>query len=169
MAWTTPKTWQNNVLITEDDLNTHVRDNLDYLKSRVDNVTDSNLVNLGADVTTTSTVFVDVDASLEITITTTGGDVLLGWSASIETGGTSAYFDIAVDGTRQAGDDGYIKVDGTQSIGFVVLLTGLSAGSHTFKLQWRARTSNTLTMFMGAGTSQKDVHPQIWAREVFAA
>jgi hypothetical protein len=32
MAWTTPTTWSNGVAVTASDLNTHVRDNLRYLK-----------------------------------------------------------------------------------------------------------------------------------------
>ena len=35
MAWTTPKTWTIGELVTADDLNTHLRDNLSHLKVAV--------------------------------------------------------------------------------------------------------------------------------------
>ncbi|MEP0806258.1 MAG: hypothetical protein HRF47_12255 [Chloroflexota bacterium] len=34
--WTTPKTWEFDELVDESDLNTHIRDNLLYLKERID-------------------------------------------------------------------------------------------------------------------------------------
>lgn len=34
MAWTTPKTWAANAVLTAAELNAHVRDNLDYLYDR---------------------------------------------------------------------------------------------------------------------------------------
>jgi hypothetical protein len=36
MAWTTPRTWISGELVKEDDLNTHVRDNLLVLKTSID-------------------------------------------------------------------------------------------------------------------------------------
>ncbi len=37
--WTTPKTWQVDELLTATDMNTHLRDNLDYLKLLADLLT----------------------------------------------------------------------------------------------------------------------------------
>ena len=31
MSWTAPKTWEDNELVTADLLNTHLRDNLEFL------------------------------------------------------------------------------------------------------------------------------------------
>lgn len=36
MAWTTPRTWVTDELVTATIMNTHVRDNLSYLKGRTD-------------------------------------------------------------------------------------------------------------------------------------
>ncbi len=36
MAWTTPLTWSTGYLATASDLNTHIRDNEDYLKTKAD-------------------------------------------------------------------------------------------------------------------------------------
>ena len=35
MSWTNPKTWADGNTIPEGDLNTHVRDNLNYLKANI--------------------------------------------------------------------------------------------------------------------------------------
>ena len=50
-------------------------------------------------------------------------------------------------------------------VSFTFLATGLAAGTHTFKLQWKTGAA-TATMYAGAGTPNLDVHPQFWAREV---
>ena len=36
MAWTTPRTWVAGELITESVLNTHIKDNLTFLKTSID-------------------------------------------------------------------------------------------------------------------------------------
>lgn len=36
MSWTPPRTWVDTELVTADMMNTHVRDNLDYLKTQTD-------------------------------------------------------------------------------------------------------------------------------------
>jgi hypothetical protein len=171
MAWTTPKDWTTDELVTASDLNTHLRDNLNALKSPPSAHFEANE---SSDYTTTSTSFVDVDATagkLSLTITTNGGDVLVHFHGSVENGGGSAiFFDVAVDGTRTAGDDGILRARAstttdTVPVSFTRLITGLSAGAHTFKLQWKVG-ANTATLCAGAGTSGKDVHPQFWAREV---
>jgi hypothetical protein len=36
MAWTTPRTWNVSELVTAALMNTHVRDNLNYLKEQID-------------------------------------------------------------------------------------------------------------------------------------
>ena len=175
MAWTTPKTWVTGEPLTASDMNTHIRDNLDYLKDQVNDAPrDSYEVNESSDYTTTSTSFVDVDATnLSLTITTTGRDVLVGFFGSVHQGSGSqyVYFDVDVDGARNGGDDGLIFVR-TEAGGniyhqpsFVVRISGLSAGSHTFKLQWKVSAS-TGTLYAGAGTGSRDVHPQFWVKEL---
>ena len=61
MTWITPKTWAVDELVTASMLNTHLRDNLNYLLGRPKQVIrrDNN-----ATYTTTSTSFVDIDGRI---------------------------------------------------------------------------------------------------------
>jgi hypothetical protein len=172
MAWTTPKTWNVDELLTAANLNTHLRDNLNALKSPP---TGHYECNEASDYTTTSTSFVDVDGTnLALTFTTSGGDVLVHFHASVmHMASGRIYFDVAVDGNRVAGDDGIVGgyVANSPSgypmaqMTFTRLLIGLSAGEHTVKSQWKTSAS-TAKLYAGAGTTSGDVHPQFWAREV---
>ena len=169
MAWTAPKTWSSEPL-TSLDLNTNVRDNLNHLKDRLDSGADS--VVSGQDfLATTSSEFVDVDAvNLSLALTTHGGDVLLGFTGTLIStrSGSSVYFNVAVDEVAHFADDGII-VNTIASAGdnnrhkplsFVVLIPGLSAGSHTFKLRWKTTASNTARIDVAR------LHPQFWAKEI---
>jgi hypothetical protein len=173
MGWTSPSTRVTGELITAAIWNSDITDNLSYLNIRP---SDTSLINEASDYTTTSTSFVDIDATdMAVTITTNGGDVLVVFNAdlNIGTGGITlwAYFDITIDGTRQGNDDGlrvYSCNDGTDigMVSIVYLATGLSAGSHTFKVQWKKKGTGTLTLYAGAGTTSYDVHPFLFAKEV---
>jgi hypothetical protein len=153
--------------------NTHVRDNLDALKNPP---TAAYNVNEVADYSTSSASFVDIDATdLALAITTTGGDILVGFVGSLLiTGGTPSggvYFDVALDGTRKGGDDGIcaasnFRTDETVPVSFAYLIRSVPAGAHTLRLQWRTGTSTTATLYAGAGTAGRDLHPQFWIREV---
>lgn len=169
MAWTTPKTWTSEPL-TSSDLNTHLRDNLLALKQR-----GSGNVELdeASQFTTTSTSFVDIDGTvLTLDVTTTGGDVLVGFVGTLEhsANGGRTFFNISVDGVSEAADDG---IFGTQldtgarntAVCFVYRLTGLSAGTYTIRPQWKV-ASGTATLYTGDGTSNEDMHGQFWAQEV---
>ncbi len=158
--WTTPKTWAVDELVTASDFNTHIRDNLNALKAPPSAHYE---LDEASDYTTSSASFVDVDATkLALTITTNGGDVLVHFHGTVL---YDAYFDVAVDGTRVGGNDGMLCFTGSAiPVSFTRLITGLSAGEHTFKLQWK--TTGTCHLYAGAGTSGRDLHPQFWAREV---
>lgn len=186
-TWTLPKTWLTGEALTASDMNTHIRDNLDYVKdradyleARVDATPDEYTLNESADYTTTSSTYVDVDATdLAITITTTkpNANVLVHFDGVVEMSPGSAhhiFFDVDVDGSPLGGDDGLISTThintntatARRSIAFTRLITGLSEGSHTFKLQWKMTGASAAKLFAGAGTSNADVHPQFWAKEV---
>lgn len=169
MAWTSPKTWSSEPL-TSIDLNTYVRDNQNHLKNRLD-ASSSRVISSNADLTTMANEFVDVDATkLALTLTTHGGDVLLGFTGTVEHSVNNAFtsFNLAVDGVDYIADDGLIGYHGNYSSGsgrrkplsFVLLVTGLSAGSHSFKLRWKTSSRNTATMEVVS------LHPQFWAKEV---
>ncbi len=158
--------------MTAVDLNKEIRDNMNALKSPPSAHYEANE---SSDYTTASTTFADVDGTagkFNLTITTAGGDVFVGFHGTVEHNNFLAiFFDVLVDGTTLVGgDDGIERVkQGAASddvpVGFVRLVSGLAAGSHSFKLQWKTGGA-TATLFAGAGTSTKDVHPQFWVREM---
>ncbi len=168
MAWITPKDWAVDEQLTASKLNTHLRDNLNALKAPP---SDNYECNEGSDYSTNGTSFADVDGTnLSLTITTTGGDVMVGFHGTFQaaTQGTF-YLDVYVDSADDGGDDGYlvqtIAANTPNSVSFVRLITGLSAAAHTFKLRWKTN-GVSVTLFAGAGTSNRDVHPQFWVREI---
>lgn len=179
MPWYNPITWQVSQLVTETDLNEQVRDNLSYLKERVDTPASAQYtLNEVSDYVTALTSYADVDATrLALTITTRGNAVMVGFFGAISAITTTesiAYFDVAVDGVRVGGDDGLTLAackNGSggslahQSVSFVLLIPTLNAGDHTFKLQWKI-SGSSVALRAGAGTASQDVHPQFWVREV---
>lgn len=176
MTWNTPIDWQVDQLVTAEDLNSQLRDNLNYLK---DPPTASYILNEATDFASSSSSWVDVDGAgsqFQLTIDTSGGDVMIGFHGFVcnfHTGVTYTYFDVDLDGTRIGGDDGLCLarlaaaagLSQNQEIAFVHLHTELAAGSHTFKLQWRV-IAGTTYLYAGAGTSYFNLHPQFWVREV---
>lgn len=188
MAWSTPKTWAVDEIVTAASMNQEIRDNVGYLgglllrgqalsaygvAAEISGPRDSYLADEATDYTTTSTSFVDVDATdFSMTITTTGGDVQVGFTGSVFHSVANAYIhlDIDVDGSPFADDGGAVLIrhttgSVTQNASFVVLITGLSAASHTFKLQWKTSVA-TASMWAGQAAPPFDVHPQFWVREV---
>lgn len=166
MAWTQPKTWTNEPLVA-GDMNTHLRDNLEELKEPPQGGTE---IDNASNYSTTSTVFVDVDATdFSTTINTNGGDVLVTLCATVVGSSNWAYFDIDVDGSRVGDDDGIIKKHNSGGSGDAVMLyfwvKGLAAGSHTFTLQWKAN-SGTVYLYGGQSGAGNDVHGQWDVREV---
>jgi len=168
MSWTDPRTWAVGEVVTATLLNEQLRDNLNALK-----VTNSDEYTLdeSSDYTTTSTSFVDVDATnLALNLTTTGGDILVGFAGMMRPIGSSprVYFDIDIDGAA-AGDDGIWGIgtlNGTYTpLSFTRLFTGITSGAHIIKLQWKV-SGGSINLASGAGTIHMDVHPQLWALEV---
>ncbi len=167
MAWTRPKTWSSEPL-TSLDLNTYVRDNQNYLRDRLDNSV-SRIVSADSNFSTTSTAWVDVDSvALSLNLTTLGGAVLLGYAGSISVGSNrrNCFLNISVDGVDYFADNG-VTIYGSSGegayrskpLGFVILIPGLSAGSHSFVLRWKSESGTQVSMV--ATTS----HPQFWAKE----
>ena len=168
MAWTSPKTWASEPL-TSTDLNTYVRDNQDHLKDRLDN--SASKVAAGAtSLSTNATAFTDIDADkLGITLTTHGGDVLVGFTGTVKSQliAKAIYFNLSVDGVDYFADDGIVSsaigngsVNLFKPLCFVVLVTDLDAGSHTFKMRWKTASGNTARIDIAS------VHPQFWAKEI---
>lgn len=141
MAWTTPKTWSTEPL-TSFDMNTHIRDNLNALKTPPTGFAD---LTGNTNKSTTSTTFVDVDATnLSKTITTTGGYVLVTmhafWTATTQ----PATVDLLRDGVSLTGGAGVLyMVAGYADYNSVMWWDQPAAGSRTYKLQWKVTSGGT--------------------------
>ena len=158
MTWTTPKTdWTSDDLVAARDMNA-IGENLATLKNP------STAAYLTAEqiFADTNGDFLDVDSTnLSLTITTSGGDVMVHFDGVLQRHSgrdTDNCFDIDVDGNRQGGEDGLMRtrIHGTRiNESFSRLIRNLSAGSHTFKLQWR--NWENVRIYPGA---------QFWVREI---
>src|SRR5574341_1289364 len=179
--WTAPITW-TSALVTVDQLNEQVRNNLEYLFSPNSDVTD---YDEGTDKTTTSTSFVAVDTAgapdLRATLVTEGEDVAVSFLAEVQITNSgsvegNANFNILVDGTTLAiADDGIFGAGDNvanaifyELVSFRIIIAGLSAGTHTFDVMWKVSASaptTTATMYAGAGTVRHDTRPQLDVRK----
>ncbi len=166
-SYTAPRTWTTGELVTKALLDAEIRDNIGALKTPASGYS---IIDEAADYSTTSTSFVNIDGTdLSLTFTTAGGILLATFTGNAYTVATASriYFDITVDGVRQGGDDGYIATELTtnsRAVCIVVPLYGVSAGSHTFALQWKTNTG-TAGMYAGAGTASFDIHPRFFIYE----
>lgn len=149
-TWTAPRTWADAELVTAALLNTHIRDNFDYvLNPNVIYVKNTS----ATDFTTTSTSFVAVDATLSVSITTHGGHLLIGATFNMDatTGTQVLAFD--VDGTQhyqwapnENPTPGSPDYRGNNH--HVVLLPSsvISSAAHTVALKWKT-SAGTATMY----------------------
>lgn len=154
---------------TAANLNAYIRDNQRAIKAPPSAHYEPNE---GADYSTSSTSFVNVDTvgagtDFTLSITTTGGAVMIG--AVLPTNGARGWFDVSVDGTRIANNTngGLCQIVTGAPLGvFNRIVTGLSAGLHTFILQWRVSTVGPIVLYAGAGTANFDMHCQFFVREI---
>lgn len=169
-SYATPKTWAASEALTATLFNTYIRDQVLALKSPAHFRC---YIDEAADYTTTSTTFVDIDATdLSATVTTGGGKFLIGFSGAVYQSATTlrVYLDVSLDGTRLGLDDGLMvtrvsTLVGHGGVSFTVLTGTLAAGSHTFKLQWKV-DGGTGGMYAGAATATADLHPTFWGIEL---
>lgn len=167
MAWTTPKTW-TAALVTVDEFNTHIRDNLNWLKNPT-----SDVATLASQITTTSTSFTDA-TGLSVTMTTNGGNVLCLFTGCVNisgAGGTVINIDLALDGTRQGGTDGLLVLQYsgvlTYNATLAYIITGVSAGAHTIKVQWKQNSATgTATMYAENSSANFKVVPTLYCVEM---
>lgn len=148
MAWTTPKSWLAGSPLGASELNTHLRDNMNALKAPP-----TDLHDITASHNTTSTSWGDVDGTnLALTITTTGGDILVSFSGagSMAAGGNFGYLGISLDGVDlYTNGIVYTTVAGYVGLSFAVLLQSVAAGSHTVKLRFKVSGSTFTTAGIG--------------------
>jgi hypothetical protein len=152
-VWTLPRTWATGEIVTAAQLNTHLRDNLEYLKLREDTPLNYFTCSAANTYTTTSTTFTDVDAAgLAGSLVTSGGPVLIGVASAWKSSGTS--IDVCLDVTINGARIGHATYGVTfmQSVAANLLMPvawsqvrALAAGTYALKLQWRT-SSGTLSM-----------------------
>ena len=171
-TWTVPKTWAVGELVTASNLNTHLRNNMEYLRvASADNYRG----NESADITTSSTTFIDIDSgkyTVDVVIEAENGDILVCWVGAAKHSGGRTFFDItrALNGgaaSRIFGDDGATAVVET-TIGdcsFSFIDKNLAPGTYTYVMQWKT-TGATGTLYSGAGTANGDTHPDLSARRL---
>lgn len=162
MAWTTPQTWTAGQVVGASDLNTHLRDNINYVLSGRGAVplwwTSTGVI------TVNSSTFVDVDATnLKMTITLASGRIMGWWTATMQVDNTAhnvkAWLGTRVDDTtednassaatvmlQQAGNTNYIPV----VVPFA--FTNLSQASHFVKLRGRHDGSAGAVLRVTSGT-----------------
>ena len=156
MAWTTPKSWAVNELLTAAALNTHLRDNLNALK-----MPPTAAYVTAQDYTTTALTWADVDAAhLSLMLTTSGGDVLVGFCAPMNISVSTHTYQL---GLRTDPDTliplGSGNLANIHPVTVVRLIQGLPAGAHWFRLQWYV-SGGTATLYGAGGKAQ------FWVREV---
>jgi len=105
----------------------------------------------GSDFTTTSASYVDIDSSINRTMTTGARRVLMVFSGTFYINSSNTvYFNVDIDGTLYAPSSSIFQgAPGntvTSNASFAVITDVLTAGSHTFKPQWKRSTSGTATL-----------------------
>ena len=145
MAWTTPTTVSAGDKLTSTMWNNQVAGNLSYLLSPNKGMI---IRNNNGDYSTTSTSWVDVDATnLSITITTYGGPVLvLAAMLTGQTSGDTGGIDVTMDGTRIGEASTLGLVNATSTYVPICTIVTPAAGSHTFKLQYRTTNASYATI-----------------------
>jgi hypothetical protein len=128
MAWVTPKTWTAGMVVSETDLNTHLRDNLNALFAPPF----QQVVWTGLASTTASTAVPLDTANLSLTLNTNGGDVHVFFQA-YQSNSTDSQFGLLWDGTAFNSGTALARSNEAGIVAFDVWVTGLASGSHTFR------------------------------------
>lgn len=131
MAWTTPRTWATNELVTASLMNEQLRDNMNALYSP-----NYNSVKTNTSGSTTSATFVSL-ASLSLT--TSGRRCLLFFSGNLYRTGANvadlAYAAFFLDGA-QCSPTYFINHANNSQISSMIEIADPSAGAHTFDFRY---------------------------------
>lgn len=141
MAYTTPRTWVVNELLTAALLNEQVRDNESFLHTLATHL--SALAVLGTNITTASTSFVDLTAAaVTLTLATASDVLLLFWGESRNSNtGTHLTFGWFEGATELSAVMSTIGTGAAYADPVAVclphLIKAVAAGAHTYKIQWK--------------------------------
>jgi hypothetical protein len=165
--WTPPRTWTVGELVTAGLLNTHLRDNFEFLKGQIDLPLNFATASSASAYSSGGTAYSDVDpVALKLTLTTSGGAILLGLSSHIKHNTLlgETRLDWNVDGVR-LGEATYgtcfmqaSAADAYTPISHV-LVHALAAGIHTIKLQFASSGGTATIGGIAGGTT-------LWALEL---
>lgn len=171
MGWIPPRTWGAEP-INISKLNTEVRDNSIAIKAPptgyyVGDSSDAYTITL------TSTSWATINSEITVSLTTSGGDILVSFIGGCSTMNSTLYLDFEFNGVRIGGADGIIAITDTTGItthcfSFYWLLTDIPAGTHTMLLKYKLSSGSTNAVFFLGGTGGIDsgVPPELWAREI---
>jgi hypothetical protein len=173
MSFSDPVTFVANQRFTKAQLRTALMDNMNALKFPPTALFTA--TGYSSDISTTSTSFVDVDATnLALTIVTTGNgaagnaDIMIGFCGTLYSSTSiRIYLRCLVDGVTIDADDGLLVSEGSgvRPVSFMRLHPNIAAGSHTVKLSWKT-SSGTAVLLSNVGTATRDCKFQFWTREV---
>ena len=168
MAWTVPITWTPGQVVGATDLNMHIRDNELYLAGSGRPV---GFLQYVSGLTTTSTTFVDMSAgSLIVTANLNGSRAIVMltlWANFSNTITQWGSFTLIANSSVLAGNHsatyGLMSIgqNATSFMSCIGYFSGLSAGSNTFKPQWKTSGSGTLTGGIALAGSQS-VTVTVW-------
>jgi len=173
MPYNTVPTLVDGERLTREQANLYIHDNMEAIRNPPTAV----YITVGHSVnySTTSTSFVNVDATNMILEITTTGDgaggnstVFLSLCGTVY-GNADIYFRVLRDGVTPIGaDDGIIVIEagagGVRPASFLYPLD-LAAGTYTFALQWKV-SSGTGELMCNVGTSGRDCKAAFWIREM---
>lgn len=145
MAWTSPATWTAGQVVSAADMNTQVRDNMSYLLSGRPIATATRQ----AQYSTTTASFTDVDATnLKVSGSIISGRAMVLISTGLGAANSANHYgavSVIADSTTYPlthnttyGLAFASQNDVQKTVGLLAIFTGLSAGTHDFKLQFKA-------------------------------
>lgn len=165
IVWTPPRTWTVGEAVTKAIMDSHLRDNLDFLRTPP---SDRDLSNTA--VSTTSTSMVDLTGA-SLSITTQGKNLIAFFSGTVSVAAgpvdEAARFQFDLDGTpspalQQVRCLSTAGVADYKPVSFFYVFTGVSAAAHTVKVQWRSVGGAQVTLVLGGTTAWHFAAVEAW-------
>jgi hypothetical protein len=137
MSWEHPKTWLAEA-VTVAKLNKEIRDKFEALKNPP-HAEYAPAYAAGTLISTSSASFVTM-TNFELTLETTGGDVLIVLNLDVD---SAAYFDIEVNNARKGGADGFMGTGAAGAILIILLLRDVEPQTLTIVGKWKVPSGTT--------------------------
>lgn len=153
MSWNIPITWDHGRLVTPGDLNEQIRDNLSYLYAHVPNVQS---VTASGVFSTSSASWVAVSASLDLTVTTGSGLVMVGFvghhynNYHLSTAGLR----VSINGQTYILSDLGLQTNATEPKSRVVIVDATAPGTYTASLEHYSSQADKPSRVAAFGSSE---------------